>query len=283
MSTSVLQHPVPAHRSDALPAREVVVKVRDLHIDYHERQVLRGVNLEVRRGESLVIIGASGCGKSTLLRAMIGALPPARGSIELFGTDIYQAAEDELYALRKRFGVLFQSGALFNSMTVGENIALLLREHTNLDEEIIRIIVKMKLELVGLRDFEALMPAQISGGMKKRVGLARALTLDPEIIFYDEPSAGLDPLVERVIDKLIVDLTRKLGVSSIVVTHHMSSAFRIADQMLLLHEGEVAAAGTLEEFRRTEDPLVRQFVSGSLEGPIPLYRSRVDYMEDLLA
>jgi phospholipid/cholesterol/gamma-HCH transport system ATP-binding protein len=136
---------------------------------------------------------------------------------------------------------------------------------------------------VGLRDFEALMPAQISGGMKKRVGLARALTLDPEVIFYDEPSAGLDPLVERVIDKLIVDLTQKLGVTSIVVTHHMESAFRIADQMVLLHEGRVVAAGTPEEFRQTEDPLVRQFVSGSLEGPIPLHRSKVNYMEDLMA
>jgi phospholipid/cholesterol/gamma-HCH transport system ATP-binding protein len=168
-------------------------------------------------------------------------------------------------------------------MTVGDNVALPLREHSALDEAIIRLIVKMKLELVGLRDFESLMPAQISGGMKKRVGLARALALDPEIIFYDEPGAGLDPIVAGVIDKLIMDLSQKLGVTSIVVTHEMGSAFRIADRMVMLYEGRVVARGTPEEIRASQDPIVKQFVSGEPDGPIPLRRSKINYEEDLLA
>ena len=261
---------------------EVVVRVTDLHVDLDRRTVLSGVNLSVFRGETLVILGGSGSGKSTLLRALIGVLPPARGQVELFGQDIYGLGEDALNAVRKRFGILFQSGALYNSMTVGENVALPLREHTGLSEDIIQIMVKMKLELVGLRDFEHLIPSQLSGGMKKRVGLARALALDPEIIFYDEPGAGLDPITAGVIDKLIMDLSRKLGVTSIVVTHEMGSAFRIADRMVMLYEGRIVAEGTPAEFRAASDPLVRQFVNGEPDGPIPLRRSKVDYEDDLL-
>ena len=182
----------------------------------------------------------------------------------------------------RRFGVLFQSGALYNSMTVGDNIALPLREHTNLDEKIIAIIVKLKLELVGLRDFEHLMPAQLSGGMKKRVGLARAIALDPEIIFYDEPGAGLDPVVLAVIDELITGLGHKLGVASIVVTHEMQSAFRIADRMVLLYRGQIIASGTPEEIRNSPDPVVQQFIQGKAEGPIPLRLSSRNLAEDLL-
>mgnify|MGYP005832357755 CR=1 FL=1 len=266
-----------------VPAREVVIRVRGLHVGFGGRPVLNGVDLDVYRGETLVVLGGSGSGKSTLLRAMIGAEEPDAGEVEVLGRRIYEVPEGELAAVKKRFGVLFQSGALYNSMTVGENIALPLREHTDLDEAIIRIIVKMKLELVGLRDFEALMPSQLSGGMKKRVGLARALALDPEIIFYDEPGAGLDPIVAGVIDKLIADLSRKLGVTSVVVTHEMGSAFRIADRMVMLYEGKIVAAGPPEEFREPSDPLVRQFVRGEPDGPIPLRRSKVSYEEDLLA
>jgi phospholipid/cholesterol/gamma-HCH transport system ATP-binding protein len=261
---------------------EVVVRVADLRVDLDSRAVLTGVNLNVYRGETLVILGGSGSGKSTLLRALIGVLAPTRGTVELFGQDVYELDQDALNALRKRFGILFQSGALYNSMTVGENVALPLREHTGLSEEIIQIMVKMKLELVGLRDFEHLIPSQLSGGMKKRVGLARALALDPEIIFYDEPGAGLDPITAGVIDKLIMDLSRKLGVTSIVVTHEMGSAFRIADRMVMLYEGRMVAEGTPAEFRGTSDPLVRQFVNGEPDGPIPLRRSKVDYEDDLL-
>jgi len=273
---------------DAIPGhgrqtREMVVRLRDLQVAFRGRKVLDGVNLEVYRGETLVIIGGSGSGKSTLLRVLIGSLPPRTGKAEVLGRDIYSLDDEGLEAIKKRFGILFQSGALYNSMTVGDNIALPLREHTNLDESIIRIMVKMKLELVGLRDFESLMPAQLSGGMKKRVGLARAMALDPEIIFYDEPGAGLDPIMAGVIDKLIMDLTSKLGVTSVVVTHEMESAFRVATRMVLLYEGRIVAEGTPEEFRNSTDTVVHQFVHGEPDGPIPLRRSKINYEEDLLA
>jgi len=262
---------------------EVLIRVEDLRKSFGDREVLSGVHLEVRRGETLVVMGGSGCGKSTLLRHLMGATAPDSGIVEIFGKDLSTLDEDELNEIRKRFGVLFQSGALFNSMTVGENVALPLREHKQLDEDVIRIVVKMKLELVGLRDFEDLMPAQISGGMKKRVGLARALALDPEIIFYDEPGAGLDPVMAGVIDKLITDLSQKLGVTSVVVTHEMESAFQIADRMLMLYEGQVVASGTPDEIRWSTDDLVQQFIRGNPDGPIPLRRSRIDYEADLLA
>ena len=261
---------------------DVVVRCSGVSKWYGERQILYDVDLEVRKGETLVIMGGSGHGKSTLLRLLIGAEKPDGGSIELFGTEITGLAEESLYPLKRRFGVLFQSGALYNSMTVGDNIALPLREHTNLDEKIIAIIVKLKLELVGLRDFEHLMPSEISGGMRKRVGLARAIALDPEIIFYDEPGAGLDPVVLAVIDKLIVGLAEKLGVASIVVTHEMNSAFRIADRMILLYRGKVIAEGTGDEIRNSTDPIVQQFIQGKAEGPIPLRLSSRDLAEDLL-
>ncbi|HVR75929.1 MAG TPA: ABC transporter ATP-binding protein [Planctomycetota bacterium] len=261
---------------------EVVVDVKDLRVSFGGREVLTGVNLKVYRGETLVIMGGSGCGKSTLLRAIIGAEEPSGGTVEVLGHDIHHVDEDTLNGVRRRFGILFQSGALYNSMTVGANVALPLEEHSELDEDIIKIIVKMKLELVGLRDFESLMPAQLSGGMKKRVGLARALALDPEVLFYDEPSAGLDPIVSGVIDNLIMDLSRKIGVTSIVVTHEMGSAFRIADRMVMLYDGRVVAEGSPGEIQNTADPLVKQFIRGEADGPIPLRRSKVDYAEDLL-
>jgi phospholipid/cholesterol/gamma-HCH transport system ATP-binding protein len=259
-----------------------VVRCRDVHMAYDGRPILKGVDLEVRKGETLVIMGGSGHGKSTLLRIMIGAERPDRGTVELFGQDICSLDEQGMYPIKKRFGVLFQSGALYNSMTVGDNIALPLREHTNLDEKIIGIIVKLKLELVGLRDFEHLMPSQLSGGMKKRVGLARAIALDPEIIFYDEPGAGLDPVVLAVIDELIMGLGHKLGVASIVVTHEMQSAFRIADRMVLLYRGQMIASGTPDDIRNSADPVVQQFIQGKAEGPIPLRLSSRNLAEDLL-
>ena len=261
---------------------DIVVQVEHLEVIFGDRRILRDVNLRVRRGETLVILGGSGSGKSTLLRCVIGSLEPSSGQVFLLGEDIYAHDEERLNEVRKRFGILFQSGALFNSMTVGENVALPLREHSRLDEDIIRIMVKMKLELVGLRDFEDLKPAEISGGMRKRVALARALALDPEILFYDEPGAGLDPIVAGVIDKLIMDLSGKLGVTSVVVSHEMGSAFKIADRLVLLFDGEIVAEGTPDEFRCSEDPYVRQFIHGEPDGPIPLRRSKVDYESDLL-
>ena len=223
---------------------EFAVQVDDLTRSFDGRKVLDGVSLEVKTGETMVIMGTSGCGKSTLLRHMIGALIPDTGKVHLCGREITNLKEAEMNEIRKRFGMLYQSGALFNSMNVGENVAFPLRQHTDLDEEIIRIIIKIKLELVGLTGFEKLMPSQISGGMKKRVGLARAIAMDPEIVFYDEPGAGLDPITAAVIDLLIMDLTKKLGITSIVVTHEMTSIFRIADRIAMLHEGKVVEVGT---------------------------------------
>jgi phospholipid/cholesterol/gamma-HCH transport system ATP-binding protein len=258
------------------------IVVRDLVKRFNGVTVLDGLNFRVNRGEVLVVMGASGCGKSTLLRLLIGAMAPTSGSIEILGSDLARLEGGDLDALRMKTGILFQSGALFNSLTVGENISLPLREHTRLSPETIGIMVKMKLEMVGLRDFEHLMPAELSGGMKKRVGLARAMALDPRIMFYDEPTAGLDPVAGGMIDELMIDLNRKTGVTSIVVTHDMGSAFRVAHRMILLFRGRAVAEGTPEEIRASADPLVRQFVGGLADGPIPLRVSRKDYAEDLM-
>jgi len=261
---------------------EPIIELIDVVKRFDGRTVIDHLNLTIRRGETMVIMGGSGCGKSTTLKMMIGDTPPDEGQVKMFGQDIWAVSDEEMDRIRRRFGILFQSGALFNSMTVGENIALPLREHAKLDENVIGIMIKMKLELVGLRDFENLMPAQLSGGMKKRVGLARAVALDPEVLFYDEPTAGLDPIATSVTDTLIRDLSQKLGVTSVVVTHDMGSAFRIADRMAMLYRGELIALGTPDEIRRTNDPRVRQFVEGLADGPIPLRQSRTDYAADLL-
>ncbi len=271
--------------------RQSVVKVTNLVKRFDERAVLDGVNVEVFPGETLVIMGGSGCGKSTLLRHMIGSMLPNEGWVEIFGQNISQLSEQELDAVKKRFGILFQSGALFNSMTVAENVALPLREHTNLDDDTIDIMVKIKLELVGLRYATDLMPSEISGGMKKRAGLARAIALDPEILFYDEPSAGLDPVTSAEIDQLMIDLSKKIGVASIVVTHEMDSAFRIADRMVMLDRGKVLMVGKREEFEAIRDneptgeeksDLIRQFLRGDSKGPITQRRLSTGYEEDLL-
>lgn len=261
---------------------ECVIEVGDLVRSFGNRIVLNGISIKAMAGETLVIMGGSGCGKSTLLRHIVGAYKPDSGSIRIFGHEITTMKEREMNEIRKRFGILFQSGALYNSMTVGQNVALPLREHTSLDENIIDIMVKMKLELVGLRDFGHLMPSQISGGMKKRVGLARAIALDPEILFYDEPTAGLDPIVAGVIDQLIMDLSRKLGVTSIVVTHDMVSAFKIADKIVMLYDGRVIEEGTPEDIRKSDNKFVHQFISGAPDGPIPLRKSTKDFKQDLV-
>ncbi len=260
-----------------------VIEASNLHLDFDGMKVLEGIDLTVMSGERMVILGSSGCGKSTLLRILLRAyMPQEGGSIKIFGREITTMSEEELNRIRKRTGCLFQSGALYNSMTVGDNVALPLREHTELDDNIIRIIVKMKLELVGLRDFEDLRPGQLSGGMAKRVGLARAIALDPEILFYDEPTTGLDPITAGVIEKLINDLAAKTGVTSVIVTQDMHCAFACADRICLLYEGRVAALGTLAEIRNSSDPLVRQFIDGAADGPIPLRMSNLNYAEDLI-
>ena len=268
-----------------------VVRVVDLVKRFDGRAVLDGVNLEVIPGETMVIMGGSGCGKSTLLRHMIGSLWPDEGYVELFGQDLAELDDDQFDAIRKRFGILFQSGALFNSMTVGENIALPLKEHTDLDDDTINVIVTIKLELVGLREAAHLMPAEISGGMKKRAGLARALAMDARILFYDEPSAGLDPVTSAEIDQLMMDLSKKLGVTSVVVTHEMDSAFRIADRMAMLDKGRILKIGPRSEFEALRDgvatgdetsDLIRQFLRGDPDGPISRRRRSEGYEEDIL-
>jgi phospholipid/cholesterol/gamma-HCH transport system ATP-binding protein len=270
-----------------------IIEIRQMVKSFGDQRVLDGINLDVYPGEIMVVMGGSGCGKSTLLRHLIGSLVPDEGSVKLFGQEITTMSESELNEIRKHFGILFQSGALFNSLSVGENVALQLHEHTNLDESTIEIIVKIKLELVGLRQHANKMPAQLSGGMKKRAGLARAIALDPQILFYDEPSAGLDPVTSAQIDQLIIDLTRKLGVTSVVVTHEMDSSFSIADRMCMLDKGRILKTGSRQEFEvlRDSDPeqlqseqdrLIRQFLCGDAHGPITDRIMTSDYEDDLL-
>ena len=232
---------------------EFVIEIEDLVKRFGGQTVLDGINLKIRPGETMVIMGGSGCGKSTLLRHMVGSLHPDEGRVKLFGNVLADMSEAELDETRKQFGILFQSGALFQSLSVGDNVSLILEEHTDLDAAIIDFMVKIKLELVDLREAAHKFPAQISGGMKKRAGLARALALDPKILFYDEPSAGLDPVTSASIDRLIIDLTRKLGVASVVVTHEMDSAFEIADRMAMLHKGRVLMLDDREAFEKLRD------------------------------
>ncbi|MBI3098357.1 MAG: ABC transporter ATP-binding protein [Planctomycetes bacterium] len=282
-----MEQPIPKEVLPRDPARfagrPAVISCKGLKKVFDGRTVLKDINLEIVDGETIVIMGGSGCGKSTFLRLLLGAYAPDGGTIHILGKDIGNADDATKDEVRKRTGILFQSGALFNSMTVGENVALPMREHTPLTEDVIEIMVKMKLELVGLRDAEHLKPSQLSGGMRKRVGLARAIALDPKILYYDEPTTGLDPITSGVINTMIMDLSKKLRVTSVVVTHDMGSAFTVADRMAMLYLGEVIQIGTPQEFLNSPDPRVQQFVYGKPDGPIPLRMSRTDYVEDLLA
>ncbi len=259
-----------------------IIEVKNLVKSFGPRRVLDQLNLTVKKGSILVIMGMSGCGKSTFLKHLVGTLRPDSGNILLFNEDITQMNQGELDKIRRKIGILYQSAALFNSMTVGENVAFPLREHASLNDKIIQIMVRIKLELVGLSGFENLMPSQISGGMKKRVGIARALALDPELVFYDEPGAGLDPVTLASIDQMILDLSKKLGITSIVVTHEMTSGFRIADQMVMMHGGKIIESGTPDEIRNSKNPIVQQFINGSAEGPIPLRRDSTEYLKTLV-
>jgi phospholipid/cholesterol/gamma-HCH transport system ATP-binding protein len=261
---------------------QIAIKVDGVTKVYGTRTILDSIALDVYQGETLVILGGSGSGKSTLLRLMIGNVMPDGGDIIGLGKSLCNMTAQEMTDYRKSIGVLFQSGALFNSMTVADNVALPLREHTDLPEETIEIMVKIKLELVGLREHAERVPAELSGGMKKRAGLARAIALDPKVLFYDEPSAGLDPVTSAEIDQLIIDLNRKLGVTSVVVTHEMDSAFRIADRMVLLDRGKFIVSGTAKEMRESKDPIVHQFINGLAEGPLTDRRRAGGYETDLL-
>jgi phospholipid/cholesterol/gamma-HCH transport system ATP-binding protein len=259
-----------------------MIKAHDIKKNFGKRTVLNGTDLTAEQKKITYILGTSGGGKSTLLKILIGALKPDSGQVIFGETDITKLVGNELDPFRKKIGMLFQHGALLNSLTVGENISLPIREHTPLDDNIIKIMVKMKLELVGLRDFEDLYPGQLSGGMQKRVALARALALDPEVVFFDEPTSGLDPIVAAVITKLIADLNRVLGITCIIVTHAVEEAMRIADKIVILYLGKVLAQGTPQEIKSSADPLVQQFITGSPDGPISFHASSKDFREDLL-
>jgi len=268
--------------SSAGQPMDSIIEVRDLVKKFDGRAVLNGVNVGIPRGKITVIMGGSGCGKSTFLRHLIGLHQPTSGDILFEGKNIAKMDRNGMDGVRRSFGMMFQGSALFNSMTVGENVAVPLREHTPLDESTIKIIVKIKLELVGLTGFEHFYPHQISGGMKKRVALARAIALDPKIVFYDEPGAGLDPITASMIDQLILDLSRKLNMTSVVVTHEMKSAFRIADQVIMLHKGKVLEVGSAQQIQNSSNAYVRQFIEGEPEGVIPFKQTSEAYLQGLL-
>jgi len=268
--------------AQVLPAShtESVISLRDLRVSYGEREILHGISFDVVRGETLVILGGSGSGKSTLLRTLVGLEKPSAGEIWIKGRDLAKTSAADMDEIRTKIGMSFQGGALFGSMTVGENVALPLREHTRLEESTIEIILRLKLQQVGLEGFEYYTPAQLSGGMKKRAAVARALAMDPEILFFDEPSAGLDPIIAAGIDQLILELKRAFRMTIVVVTHELASAFLIADRMLLIDKGNIVALGTTEEMRSSTQPRVRQFLDRI---PEPEISGELDYLQMLTA
>ncbi len=250
---------------DAGEKKENAVEVHNLVVSFGSHEVLTDVDMMVRRGETTVILGGSGCGKSTLLRHIIGLRKPQGGRILIKGQDITTMDEDRMSNLLRKVGVVFQSSALFNSLTIGDNVALPLREHTRLEESTIQIMTRIKLDMVGLSGFEDYMPSELSGGMKKRAAFARAISMDPEILFCDEPSAGLDPIIAAGLDELIIKLKKALKMTIVVVTHEMASMYKIADRVVMLHEGVVIFAGPPEQFRTCEHPRVMQFVQRRAE------------------
>lgn len=241
------------------------IEVRRLTAAFDERVVLREISLEVRAGEILVIMGGSGSGKSTFLRHLLGLLRPVSGSVRLLGTDITRARERDWLELRRKMGVAFQSGALFSSMTVGDNILLPLREHTRLDLSTMQIMMRLKLDFVNLAGCEDLMPSQLSGGMTKRAALARAIIMDPRLLFLDEPSAGLDPVIAATLDELILKLREATGMTIVVVTHELESAFRIADRIAVLDRGELIALGTVDQVRGSDNERVQALLTRKVE------------------
>jgi phospholipid/cholesterol/gamma-HCH transport system ATP-binding protein len=255
-----------------------IISVRDLRVKYGEREILHGISFDVKHGQTLVILGGSGSGKSTLLRTLAGLEKPSSGQIWMKGQDLATISDEGLNEIRKQIGMSFQGGALFGSMTVGENVGLPLREHTNLEESTIEIVVRLKLNQVGLLGFEDYMPSELSGGMLKRAAVARAMAMDPEILFFDEPSAGLDPIIAAGIDHLILQVKKAFSMTIIVVTHELASAFLIADQMILVDKGNIVAHGTPDEMRSSTQPRVRQFLDRVAE---PEVAQELDYLQML--
>lgn len=247
---------------------EPAIELIQVYKHFGKKEVLRGLNLSVFRGETLAVIGQSGVGKSVILKLMVGLICPDRGKVLVDGEDINSAGVKSLYRIRKKFGFLFQGAALLDSLTVGENVGLGLAEHSTVTQEEIRRIVSEKLGMVGMKEAEDHLPADLSGGMKKRVGLARAIAMEPEIILYDEPTTGLDPITSDSINELIIDLKNRLSITSVVVTHDMPCVRRVANRAAMIHNGEIVFTGSIADLDTTDNPLVRQFVEGRAEGPI---------------
>ena len=245
-----------------------MIEIINLSKSFGSNKVLEDLNLIINSGETMVIIGRSGCGKSVLLKHTIGLLKPDFGQVIIDGADVGRMDDKQLDRLRLTFGMLFQGAALFDSLTVYENVSFALREHTDTPESDIRKKVAISLAMVGLKDIEELMPAELSGGMRKRVGLARAICNDPKIILYDEPTTGVDPIGADAINELIIDLNKKLKVTSIVVTHDMVSAYKIADRIAMLYNGKIVEVGPVKQIKNTKDPLVKQFITGAAKGPV---------------
>lgn len=254
-----------------MSAEAPLVRMRDVRFAYGEREVLRGIDLTVRRGQVVAIMGGSGCGKTTLLRLIGGQIRASSGRVEVDGRDVGEMGADALYAMRRRMGMLFQFGALFTDMSVFDNVAFPLREHTDLPASLVRDLVLMKLQAVGLRGAAALMPAELSGGMARRVALARAVALDPMLVLYDEPFAGLDPISLGIIGQLIRRLNDALGASTIMVTHDVHESLEIVDYVYFVSEGRIVAQGTPDEIRASSDPFVHQFVHAEADGPVPFH------------
>lgn len=266
---------------DSTPASDVLVDIRDVHFKYAERQILKGITLPVRRGQVVAIMGGSGSGKTTLLNLIGGRIKPTAGTLTIDGQSVPDLKTRDLFALRKRMGMLFQTGALLTDLSVFENVAFPIREHTRLPESILRKVVLMKLEAVGLRGARDLMPSELSGGMARRAALARAIALEPMMIMYDEPFTGLDPISKGVIAKLIRELNQSLGITSIVVSHDVAETCMISDYAYLVGDGRIIGEGTPAEVQKSKSEHVRQFMDGLPDGPVPYQYPAGDYIEDL--
>ncbi|MHB1143067.1 MAG: ATP-binding cassette domain-containing protein [Sulfuricaulis sp.] len=269
-------------RSNGAAGKEVLVEIRDVFFSRGERLILKGISMPIRRGEVTAIMGGSGCGKTTLLNLIGGRIKPDRGTLTVDGQSVPDLRTSELFELRKRMGMLFQTGALLTDLSLFENVAFPIREHTRLPESLLRKVVLMKLEAVGLRGARDLMPSELSGGMARRAALARAIALEPMMIMYDEPFTGLDPISKGVIAKLIRELNQSLGITSIVVSHDVAETCAISDYAYLVGDGQIMGEGTPAEVQKSKSEHIRQFMEGLPDGPVPYQYPAGDYIEDLM-
>ena len=273
--------PLKCARKFKFVSSQPLVEIRDVNFAYDKRPILKGINMTFHKGKVIAIMGGSGCGKTTLFRLIAGALKPTKGEVKIDGQVIHELDQKGLYAMRRKMGVLFQFGALFTDMSVYDNVAFQMREHTDLPEEMIHDLVMMKLQTVGLRGTHSLMPSELSGGMARRVALARTVALDPMLILYDEPFTGLDPISLTVVGDSIRRLNSALGATSVVVTHDVQESMKLVDYIYFIADGVIAAEGTPDEIQASDKPFVHQFVHGERDGPVPFHYPSGNYMHDL--